>query len=396
MRICIDAGPLENGHRDRGIGWCTFHLLRALTPELVLEYGADMLYLKRTPADATVADHTGAQFAPRSGLAKWTSTGGRMPAHWTERWKPLETRLLFPRDVRATNADVLVCTDPQAIAIAPGFRTVAVLYDLVPLRFANQYLPRTALISRASYEFQLRQIRRAHHLIAISEASRRDAIELLGIPPNRISVAYLAVDRERFKPSDSAYAREQMARSYSIERPYFLYVGGFDDRKNLRRLVHAFSRVAASNDTVLAIAGTLGRLGEQLRTEMAELPSADRIRWLGYVPEDDLPMLYTGALALAFPSIYEGFGLPVLEAMSCGTPVLTSPTSSLPEVAEDAALYANPYSIDEIAAGLRRLATEQALRAELRERGLERAERFSWTDTARHLLHVCSDLSRAT
>jgi glycosyltransferase involved in cell wall biosynthesis len=388
MKLCIDAGPLENVHRDRGIGWCIHHLLSALKPELVTKYAVDVQYLARRRIGGRVSRNTAARFAPRSHIAEWTATNGRFPYGLTERWKALETAFALPRDVSATGADTFLATDPQAIARSRRFRTVALLYDLIPLRYPREYLRRRSVIARANYAYQLRSTRRADHLLAISEATRRDAIELLGTPASRVSVVPLAVDRDLFSPLAADLARGAVEAEYGISRPYFFYIGGFDYRKNVERLIRALE-ISDPSGVLLVIAGALGPLGMELREAVKGTPVADRIRWLGYVPEGDLRALYAGSLALVYPSLYEGFGLPVLEAMSCGAPVLTSPLSSLPEVAGDAALYVDPGSPAELAAALRRLAAEPALRAELRERGLERAQRFSWTDTAERVLQVC-------
>jgi glycosyltransferase involved in cell wall biosynthesis len=389
MRLCFDAGPLENSHRERGIGFCTYHLLNALTPSVLARHGLEVQYLKRRPLEYSLACNLGARFAPRSRLAEWTATNGRLPSKLTERWKALETTLALPREVSATGADAFFTADPYAIALSRKFRTIALIHDFIPLRFPGQYLSRRMVIARSNYAWQLRRIRRADHLIAVSEATRRDAIELLGISPDRITVVPHGVDARLFRPTAPDTARSLVGERYGISRPYFFYVGGFDYRKNVSALLGAFLEVADAHDILLVIAGLPGKFGVHLRREAEGRHRADRIRWLGYVPEGDLRALYAGSLALVYPSLYEGFGLPVLEAMSCGAPVLTSPLSSLPEVAGDAALYVDPGSPAELAAALRRLAAEPALRAELRERGLERAQRFSWTDTAERVLQVC-------
>ncbi|MBA4158702.1 MAG: glycosyltransferase family 4 protein [Gemmatimonadetes bacterium] len=387
VKLCVDAGPIENGHRVRGIGSCTQSLLGALTPELLSRHGVEMRYLKRTPLEEEVP--AGGRFARRSRVAGWIGTGGRLPSRLTMRWRAFAGAVGMAADVEAAGGEVFLSTDPDAIPLSPHFLTIALLYDLIPLRFRGEYLPRHAFVRRANYTWQIRRLRRADHLIAISEATRQDAIELLGIPPGRISVAHLAVDRDRFRPRAQEAARAVVAERFGVDRPYFLYVGSVDARKNIAGLIDAFSRVMESCDAALVMAGEPGKAGDQLRRQLARTPARERIHWTGYVTEEDLPFLYAGSLALAYPSLYEGFGLPVLEAMSCGAPVLTSPLSSLPEVAGEAALYADPGSTPELAAALRRLAAEPALREELRARGLERARRFSWTDTAERVLEVC-------
>jgi glycosyltransferase involved in cell wall biosynthesis len=175
-----------------------------------------------------------------------------------------------------------------------------------------------------------------------------------------------------------------------------LYVGTVQPRKNLERLIEAFAMATASHTgasggeqpLLLAIAGRRGWLSEAIDRRVAQLGLGGRVRFLDYVPDEDLPGLLSGATAFAFPSLYEGFGLPVLEAMACGAPVLTSTTSSLPEVAGDAAMLVDPTDTAAIAAALARLIADEPLRAELRARGLARAALFSWERCARETLAV--------
>ncbi|MFQ3661823.1 MAG: glycosyltransferase family 1 protein, partial [Chloroflexaceae bacterium] len=173
----------------------------------------------------------------------------------------------------------------------------------------------------------------------------------------------------------------------ALEAPYFLYIGTIQPRKNLTRLIEAFAH-AGPDDALLVIAGRRGWLSEPIVRRVAELGLTNRVRFPGYVPDADLPALLSGALAFVFPSLYEGFGMPVLEAMACGAPVLTSTTSALPEVAGDAALLVDPCDTDAIAAALRRLAADAPLRASLRARGLVRAADFTWERCARKTLDV--------
>ena len=392
VKLCFDAGPLENQHRDRGVGRCAQQLLAAFSSELLDKHNTAVVYLKRDPVAGLASASLDVRFAPRSKVAGWTATNARLPARLTERWKPLETALLLPREVAATGADVFLSTDPGAVATSPAFRTVAFAYDLIPLRYPDQYLPRRAIVTRAIWAAAVRKLRKADHLIAISESTKADLIHFLDIPSARISVVPLAVDAELFRPISPSAAAEHVEQHFGISAPYFLSVGGFDVRKNLHALIDAFADMGDQQDCLLVFAGSLGKLGSRLRHEVEQRGLAERIRWLGYVPDRDLPFLYAASLALTYPSLYEGFGLPVLEAMSCGAPVLTSPLSSLPEVAGDAALFVDPRSVAEMRSALRRLASEPQLRAELRDRGFARAQRFSWARTADEVLRVCGTL----
>jgi glycosyltransferase involved in cell wall biosynthesis len=219
-------------------------------------------------------------------------------------------------------------------------------------------------------------------------------VERLGIAPERIAVTPLAVDERRFYPR-SVQEVEVVSGRYGLRRPYFLHVGASTYHKNTTRVLQAFDLFSRENGVGhgLYIAGkwTLRALAE-LEASYPALVQAGHVRVLGFVLDDDLPALYRGADALVYPSLIEGFGLPVLEAMRCGTPVLTSSTSSLPEVGGEAALYVDPYDVDAIAAALCKLASQPSLRADLAARGLHRAQLFNWLRTAEQTMHVYAAL----
>jgi glycosyltransferase involved in cell wall biosynthesis len=233
-----------------------------------------------------------------------------------------------------------------------------------------------------------RSIARADVLLADSESTRRDLIELLRVPEDRVFVVYAGVEaRFRPEPDPDDAARRQR---YALERPYILSVGTLQPRKNYRRLIQAFHRLAqeygVSHD--LVIAGGKGWLYDDVYATIDALRLEGRVRVLGFVDDDDLPALYRGADAFAFPSLYEGFGIPVLEAMGCGTPVVTSNVSSLPEVAGDAALQVPPDDVDALADALWRSISDTALRQVHRTRGFEQVARFTWRRAAEDLLGV--------
>jgi len=236
-----------------------------------------------------------------------------------------------------------------------------------------------------------RTARRAAHVIAPSEFTRRDLIETYKLDPARVTAIPLAAS-EHFRPVEDAGEIERVRRLYGIAGEYVLAVGSIQPRKNLARLVRAYSGLrrerGRSNLPQLVLVGKQAWLyGETLRA-VEEEGVRDCVRMTGYVSEADLPALYTGALCFAYPSYFEGFGLPPLEAMRCGTPVLVGDRTSLPEVVGDAALTADPFDTGALARALARLIDDAALRAELRARGLKRASAFDWRDTARMTLQV--------
>jgi glycosyltransferase involved in cell wall biosynthesis len=231
-------------------------------------------------------------------------------------------------------------------------------------------------------------------VLADSVATKTDLVRAYSANPAKVHVVYLGRD-EALAPVHDVTALVEMRGRHGIAGRYLLYIGTLQPRKNLDRVVDAFARLAdnpALADVQLVLAGKRGWLYDALFAQVERLGLSGRVLFPGYVPASDLPALLGGALAFVFPSLYEGFGLPVLEAGACGVPVITSNTSSLPEVAGDAALLVDPYDVDAIAEAMYRLVTDDALRAELARRGLENVKRFSWEKCARETLAVIEGL----
>jgi glycosyltransferase involved in cell wall biosynthesis len=236
-----------------------------------------------------------------------------------------------------------------------------------------------------------RSVWRADRVIAISDATRDDLIELYGTPPDKVIAVPLGVDA-RFGPDRDADAESALRARLGIPPgPFVLTVGTMQPRKNHRRLVAAMARLHA--DAPVVIAGGTGWGYDDVRREVERLGVAERVVFAGFVDDGDLPDLYRAAAVFAYPALYEGFGLPVLEAMACGTPVVTSNVSSLPEVAgQDAALLVDPLDVDALAGALDRLLADGDLRARRRARGLARAAAFTWERAARETWAVYESL----
>jgi alpha-1,3-rhamnosyl/mannosyltransferase len=283
----------------------------------------------------------------------------------------------------------------------PGMPALLTVYDLIPVRYPAYSSPRARFFSRWMTRLALRT---ARHVIAISDFTRRDFMAEFGLQPDQITAIPLAAD-PAFQPQPPEAIAALRVRCDLPER-FVLYLGSNKPHKNLTRLVEAW-QIANSKwqiaDSRLVIAGAWdGRCpearelanssGVKTSTENGQHPvSSNQLPvWLGPVLEADLPALYSAATAFVFPSLYEGFGLPVLEAMACGTPVVCSNTSSLPEVAGDpsAALLVDPLDTEALAEALRLVLTNNNLRAELRRRGLARAARFTWQQTAAATLAI--------
>ena len=230
----------------------------------------------------------------------------------------------------------------------------------------------------------------ATHLLVDSRATRADLINHYNVPPEKITVAYPGVD-ETLAPVHDQAAIEAVKARYGIQGDYFLYLGTLQPRKNLKRLVEALSKPETQNPkrkTYLVLAGKRGWFYKDLFEQVHRLGMDDRVIFPGYVADDDKASLLSGALAFTFPSLHEGFGLPVLEAQACGCPVITSTTSGLPEVAGDGALLVDPEDTAAIAASMQRVAMEPNVRRALIDRGFANVRRFSWRECARAALNA--------
>jgi glycosyltransferase involved in cell wall biosynthesis len=265
-------------------------------------------------------------------------------------------------------------------AISPG-RAVITAHDLGYLRYPQAH----ASFSKWYLDRMTRRsVAQAAEVIAVSIATRDDLVRYYGAEPDRISVIHHGLDHDRFRPVEGHEELEGTKRRYGLEVPYLLHVGSIHPRKNLGVVFRALAGLRARGlDVRLALAGGRGWRAEEVLAD-----GGGSVRWLDYVADADLPALMNGASALVMPSLYEGFGMPVLEAMACGTPVVCSRTSSLPEVAGDAALLVDPQDDGAWTDALERVLREEDLREKLVSRGLKRAAGFTWERCARETLAV--------
>lgn len=300
-----------------------------------------------------------------------------LPRLWTHLRLAWEVRR-FPPDILFVPAHVipLVCPVP----------TVVTVHDLGYLYYPQAHRP----FDRWYLDWTTRRhTRLATRVIADSQATRADLVRFYGAEPDRIIVVYPGRD-EALRRVDDAAIIEAVKAHYEIADGYLLYLGTLQPRKNLIRLVEAFARLqpSAAQPQQLVLAGKKGWLYDDLFARVQSLGLSRHVTFAGYVADEDKAALISGATALVYPSLYEGFGLPVLEAMACGVPVLTSNVSSLPEVAGDAALLVNPQDTDSIAAGMVRLIADIDLRRSLVEKGYAQVRRFSWAKAAHQVLQV--------
>lgn len=288
------------------------------------------------------------------------------------------TQFRLPQLYEQTRSSLLFSPIPEA-PLFTRCRSVVTLHDLIPLRFPS----RTSPLTYYCRYYVPQVLKQSVHVICNSQATAQDAIDFYGISAQHITPIPLSHDASHFRVLEPDQLQSLP------DRPYFFYVGRHDPYKNLDRMIAAFAQLPQRQDYEFWIAGTADlRYTPLLQQQAAELGISNNVKFLDYVSYQDLPILLNQALAMVYPSLWEGFGFPVLEAMACGTPVITSNLSSLPEVAGDAAILVNPYSEPEIAAAMHQIASDGAARSHLRQAGLDRASQFSWEKTG----HLTSQL----
>ncbi len=302
---------------------------------------------------------------------------------WTPAHHRFE-RLALALEIAPLRLDLL--HSPDFIPPLDGrYRSVITVHDLAFLYYP-QFLTSAA---RRYYNGQIAAaVARADAIIAVSETTRADLLQLLRVPPQKITVIPEAAG-EQFRPVPP----EEVARlrkERSLPKDYILFVGTIEPRKNISGLLRAYAHLRSllPDAPPLVVVGGRGWLDEEVFTLYEALNLGRWVIWYGPADPADLPPLYSGAAVLCLPSFYEGFGLPPLEAMACGTPVVVSNRSALPEVVGEAGLLVNPDDVGEIAEALRRVLTDSTLAADLRRRSLQRAAQFSWKEVARRTLAV--------
>lgn len=287
----------------------------------------------------------------------------------------------IPAALKKHRADVFLSPDGFA-SLRSKVPTLMVMHDIAYKHYPEQI----GGLVRRYYEYYVpRFLNRAERIATVSEYSKQDMIRHFDLPPEKIDVVYDG-SNEAFQPL-SPEEKQTAQAQYSQGKPYFLYLGSVHPRKNLPRLLQAFERFKQNNKSPIQLL-CAGRMAWQTGDTQAVYESmqhSDAVHWLDYVPTEELPHLLGGALALTYVSLFEGFGIPILEAMQCDVPVLTSTSSSMPEVAGNAGLLVDPTDVGAIAQGMQRLYQEPALRQEMIEKGRTQRQQFSWDKTARLL-----------
>jgi glycosyltransferase involved in cell wall biosynthesis len=306
------------------------------------------------------------------------------PKWWARAWG--RARLPLPVELVAGRFDLYHATDFLLPPTLPGARTLLTVHDLSYARVPESASPRLRAYLNSVVP---RSARRAGHILADSQATKDDLVALYGLPPDNITVILSGVDSHFQRVTDEAAWSAVRARYQLGPRPYIFAVGTVQPRKNYIRLMQALGRLRAGGlDVMLVIAGGKGWLDDPIYRALDDLKLREHVHLIGFADDADLPTLYSTARVTAFPSLYEGFGLPILESMACGTPVVTANLSSMPEAAGEAALLIDPLDVEALAGALGRLLTDDALHADLVARGLAQARRFTWERAARQLQGV--------
>jgi glycosyltransferase involved in cell wall biosynthesis len=364
MRIGIDARLVYYSHA--GIGQYILRLVEALART---KLSGEQFVLLQSRKDRTCINGDHPNF---SRVSLWT------PSH--HRLEQLTLRL----EIGRLHLDLLHSPD-----FIPPFRrnckSVITVHDLAFLLYPH-FLTNEA----ARYYGQIDQaVRYTDHIIAVSESTRRDTINLLGVPEHKTTVIYEAAN-PIYRPVDKEVARRHVVETYGLTQDYILFVSTIEPRKNVPALLQAHRKLRDDykRDELLVLAGGRGWLGEEVYETIDQLNLTDCVRLLGRVPSEHLVYLYNASRVLVHPSFYEGFGLPPLEAMTCGTPTIVSNVSALPEVVGDASILIDPHDVDGLTVAMWRVLTDDDLRANLVEKGLKRAQMFSLERAAQETLAV--------
>ena len=367
MRIAIDARKL----RDYGIGTYIRNLLRHLAR---LDPATEFVVICRE-ADAPFVAELGENFrAVPQGAGAYS----------------VREQIAVPMDLRREQVDLFHAPHYVLPPLTPC-RSVVTIHDCIHLRFP-QYLP-----NRLGYAYARSSMWVATHrsarILTVSEASKRDILRYFRVPDSKIAVIYNAID-ERFHEEPPADEVMRVRERYQLNDPFVLYAGNIKPHKNLERLIEAFHVIRRGDleHVKLLIIGDEISKYATLRRTVHRYKLHKHVRFFGFVPDATLAILYRLARVFVFPSLYEGFGLPPLEAMASGTPVITSNVSSLPEVVGDAAMLIDPYDADAIAGAMRRVMADDRLREDMRERGLARAREFSWERSIRRVREIYDEV----
>jgi len=327
---------------------------------------------------------------------------GPLPPNFKQLYQPEDgtawrQHITVPFALRRENVDVVHVPHHEAPFFSPS-KLVVTIHDCVHLLFPHE--DSSKFRNYRSYLQTKKVVETARHVLAVSKSTKEDLINIFGMPESKISVVHNALD-ERFAVTHTPDERKHVLERYQLKDPFVLYSGKIRPHKNLHRLIEAFAVLKSElsdDDTFknlkLIIIGDELSKHQYLRLTVIRSGAQQDVRFFGFVPYPILRVFYQSAALFAFPSLYEGFGLPPLEAMANRTPVIASNTSSLPEVLEDAALLVNPENVFDIARGMKHILSDDALRQRLVQKGLEQVAKFSWNLAARKVVEMYAAVAR--
>lgn len=377
MKISVNIQPLLHSDKS-GIGFYEAELIKAISQiDKENEYMLDFFSFKNSDEKICAASKYACENS-KLNPCKWFSAT-LYQLIWA--FFPLPYRFFFKE-----KADISHFYNYHVPPFARG-KKVAIIYDTVIKDFPETVRFKTKMMLKLTLK---RSIKRADRIVTISKFSKRQIIRHFGVSPEKIDIVPCGVNFDIFNPNYSASLVAKTAAKYNISSDYILYLGTLEPRKNIERIIEAYSLLKSKTKTspALVLAGGKGWLYESIFEKVKALGLEENIVFTGYVPDEDVPLLMKGAMLFCFPSIYEGFGMPPLEAMACGTPVITSNNTALPEVVDDAAIQVDPYSVEKIAEALQSLVESENLRTELSKKGLAQCQKFTWENSAKKMLEI--------
>jgi len=380
MKIAFDGQLLLKGEKT-GIGWCAENILMEFA-----KYGDCEKYINYFSVGYSTKNEMNVSKYNRRGF-QLQKCSWFHDVIYRILWNlfPLPYSLFFKEKVDATIF--------FNYSVPPGVKgkKVVFVHDM-----SYKACPDTVrLKTRRFLEFSLRtSCARADLIITVSEFSKREIIKYLGVPEDKIEVIRLGVNSDRYHANYTKNQQAIVCKKYGLPKNYLLYLGTLEPRKNIERLIRAYAKLLEKGEDVpcLVLAGRKGWLYEPIFAVVEELNLHSKVHFIGYVSPEDAPILLSGAEVFLFPSVYEGFGLPIIEAMACGVPVVTSQLASLPEVAGDAAVFVDPYDIRSIQIGISRVLNNSKLCEYYSAMGKKRAKEFTWEQASLRLKDLCERL----
>ncbi|MCF6149645.1 MAG: glycosyltransferase family 4 protein [Candidatus Kuenenia sp.] len=391
MRIGLDLRPLQKTSRYRGIGSYLSNLVIELS---AADHENEYIYYSlKNKNKIHLLEHS---------LKRWKEYPLYRPKR-PERLHWMWDSLFLATTLNNDNIDIFhaqeITSCPTGI-LPKKCKTVITVHDMIPFIFWDRYKHAHTFDYRFALKRSLRLLSRADMIIAPSKATKNDILKFIDFPHESVKVIYEGVSQV-FSPMDKLKAKEIMKKEYGMDGNYILYIGGADFRKNLHNLLLGYSRSLENHGIKhnLVLAGEVFERShlndvKTIQHLVQKLNIENHVKIPGFIPEHHLSCLYSGASLFIMPSLYEGFGLSVLESMACGTPVVTSSVSSLPEVCGNAAFLINPHDVEEISNAIDIVLNDMKTKNSLIQRGLEQARQFNWTKTARETLAVYKELAQ--